>query len=352
MCSSPLSRQPQNSRRSGFTLIELLVVIAIIAILIGLLLPAVQKVREAAARMKCQNNLKQLALACHSYHDANSQMPYGRKYDVWDSYNWTQLILPNIEQNAVYTLYTSSTLNATPLGDPNAPNPAKGPGNNTSLKGARTTVIQMFLCPSDQGPIVNEPGSDAFAFLRTNYRGCAGSGDMYGNATDSTSGPWGLGVFGVVSGQRIDPGYVPTTRGVTLSGGMPDGTSNTLMLSEGVIPGNTGTSWGGPLGGAVYGNMGGALFTTSLTPNSSAADLLIGPCPPTSAYKLPCTSIGGNDGAGPSAAGATAAARSRHSGGVNIAMADGSVRFVTDGVDTTAWRAAGTRAGGEVVNLP
>src|SRR5262245_50733837 len=95
---------PRGDRR-GFTLIELLVVIAIIAVLIALLVPAVQKVREAANRIKCANNLKQMALACHNYQQANDAFPYGRKYDIWDTYTWTELILPYLEQDNVHKGY-------------------------------------------------------------------------------------------------------------------------------------------------------------------------------------------------------------------------------------------------------
>ena len=123
--------------RSAFTLIELLVVIAIIAILIGLLLPAVQKVREAAARAKCQNNLKQLGLAMHNYHSALNMFPPGQGVVVANGnngYNVLAHILPYIEQDNVYRSFDFLQSSST--------------GNNATV---RATVISTFLCPSDPG---------------------------------------------------------------------------------------------------------------------------------------------------------------------------------------------------------
>lgn len=338
-------------RRVAFTLIELLVVIAIIAILIALLVPAVQKVREAAARLQCTNHLKQLALACHSYSDSKKELPYARRYDFWDTYSWTVLILPFIDQAPVYdgfwTILRTPMVNSYP--GPNGPI-----GNDAKLRTARHAIIPPFVCPSDGPAKANEVNTNEYGFFRGNYRACVGSGDMYGNAPNGVTPntPLGRGAFSVTNGQSDDPGAAVRTTGVKFAQ-ITDGTSNTLFLSEGLTPSISG--WGGPIGSWVYGNMGGALFSAALTPNSSSPDRPIGPCPQNqgdSGYTAPCSSIGGNAWWTPSAAGAHAAARSRHSGGANVAFADGTVRYVNNGIDVSTWRALGTRMGNESVTLP
>ena len=336
--------------RCGFTLVELLVVIAIIGVLVALLLPAVQSARESARRMKCMNNIKQLSLACHNFESARGEFPYGRKYDIWDTYTWTQLTLPYIEQAAVHEQYF--TLHQ--QGYATSVNGANGPiGGDTRLHNARHTKIVAWYCPSDIGPVGNEITSTDYGFWRGSYRGCTGTGDMYAGAPNSvTGGPWYLGVFGVKSKQSIDAGASVPTRGSRMAE-ITDGTSNTLLVAEGML--NTITpGWGGPIGEIIYGNMAGALFSATLTPNSTTADRVIGPCPqPTDArYRAPCVSIGGNSWWTPSAAGAHAASRSYHPNGVNASCADGSTRFFTNTMDLATWRAMGTRDGGESLTAP
>jgi prepilin-type N-terminal cleavage/methylation domain-containing protein len=339
------------SRRSAFTLVELLVVIAIIGILVALLLPAVQAAREAARRMRCTNNVKQLTLACHNFEDTYKTLPYGRKYDVWDTYTWTHLTLPYIEQRAIFENYW--TLPQTPYAT-SYPGPVGPIGDDPRLRLARHTVINTWNCPSDLGIKKNEFATASFGFIRGNYRGNVGSGDMYGLPPNSVSGSnWGLGPFSSLQNQRIDPGWAVPTMGCKL-GEITDGTANTVLISEG-ISNAVEPGWGGPIGEIIYGNIGGALFNTTLTPNSTIADRVYGPCPANlgdSRYRAPCSMIANAGWFTQSSVGAHAAARSFHPAGVVVSMADGSTRFVMDSVDVNIWRAAGTRDGGESLALP
>ncbi|TWT76826.1 putative major pilin subunit [Posidoniimonas polymericola] len=352
---SPFSGQASR----GFTLVELLVVIAIIGILIALLLPAVQSAREAARRTGCTNNQKQLSLACLNYESTYGHLPYGRKVDRWDSYTWSQYVLPFMEEQAVQDLYHD-------LFDTSGENAYRPAGHVDAMKRqARESFVAGWYCPSDQTPVGNELESPTWGFLRGNYRGCVGSGDMYGNTPlardfrrDVQNGVVGFGP-GCMAIKNLQgyPGIDPA-----FSGGPPtkvrlaklsDGTSKTLLISEGVVP-TENLGWGGVFGEIIYGNMGGALFNTTYGPNTGESDTVYSPCPALESdypFQDRCKGSGHPGATSPGGTDTVAAARSHHNGGVIGAMADGSVHFFTEGIELPIWRAIGTRAG-NIVGAP
>jgi prepilin-type N-terminal cleavage/methylation domain-containing protein/prepilin-type processing-associated H-X9-DG protein len=316
--------------RHAFTLIELLVVIAIIAILIGLLLPAVQKVREAAARMKCSNNLKQLGLAMHNYHDTNNGLPPAYKdlpttQPSWNFHRWSSfaLISPYLEQT---TIYNNLRLD---LSLYSAPPESAGVQLRPIHAPWVVLKIPVFLCPSDVRTEV-QPG-----WAASNYM--VNSGDGANGGTIPGTGP----IF-----QNSNITLVAIT----------DGTSNTAMVAESII-GRGGTA-------------------TAITTRQDVQELfrfIPATTPPTDASCASTSVIDTQrqarwaDGAGTthqynhrylpndvtpdcsSRAGFWKAARSRHTGGVNLGLCDGSVRFVRDGLSNVTWASVGTRAGGEVI---
>jgi prepilin-type processing-associated H-X9-DG protein len=303
-----------------------------------------------------------MALACHNFASLNGRFPYGRKYDIWDAYTWSELILPYIEQQAVYDGYfTLLQTTGTPADSTGMVSTPLGPaGTDQRLQTSRTTIIPTYSCPSDIAPVPNQlPATDAtygttFSYYRYSYRGCVGSGDSEGGTVSTTLTSGGsapskyIGVFGVTA--DTNPASPRLVKGVSFAD-ITDGTSQTLLLSEGLVPGVT-AGWGGNWGETLYGNMGGGLFSTALTPNSGLPDMLIGYCPQQAgdlSYNSQCTQITKNTQGQPCAPGSYAAARSYHPGGVNAAMADGSVNFFNNTIDTFTWQSLGTQAGGEMI---
>jgi prepilin-type N-terminal cleavage/methylation domain-containing protein/prepilin-type processing-associated H-X9-DG protein len=348
------------SRRSAFTLIELLVVIAIIAVLVGLLLPAVQKVREAANRMSCQNNLKQMALASHSYHDVMKSFPYGKSplYALQDGTDgmarWSAhaLLLPYIEQGNVYNQLDFTQ--PPDIGDMTLPsgfgcNAFTNP-NNVNM--ACLTVIKTFHCPSDPAPIT-QTGNNGLVYPGNNYWGNMGTMNFMcdegdGGALQSTVAPTAQadGIFYFQSHVRIAD--------------ITDGTSNTAMFSEHL-------KWNGDtIRAQMY-----------LMPNTTTLDTTHTACQSQDPTQTPsicggtgmcwalgetCCSLynhvslpnGITCGGVPFPGGMVnmamdIPASSKHTGGINVALCDGSVRFVSSTVSLATWRAIGTRAGGEVL---
>ena len=343
------------NRRSGFTLIELLVVIAIIAVLIALLLPAVQAAREAARRAQCTNNLKQVGIAMHNYHDQQGTLPPGIKGCCWGT--WLVFILPFVEQQPLFNAWNSVGDDRYDQGVQASMFRYDGVANITVV----STRVNSYVCPSDPNYTTNTYdsqtiGGKTLTATAQNYV------VNFGNTITNQS------PFYLVNGVKVPflgapftdmgapdtdiVGYAGTSVLGTINfAAITDGLSGTMMTSEVLAGQNQSASVIDVRGQSWWGYA--AQFTGFYGPNTSSPDVvqfngycIVGSGNPPCAF-----ASGGVDGTGTyNGLGMITSPRSKHPGGVNVGMCDGSVRFIKNSVNINIFQALSSAKGGEVLS--
>lgn len=321
--------------RKAFTIVELLVVIAITGVLVALLLPAVQAAREAARRSQCSNHLRQMAVATLMFHDVNRRFPIGRQGDE-ESFGQHTELFPYLEEGSITFQFDFT----------------KKPGQNP----ARFIKIPLFLCPSDAEDrmLDKDNNSHQFDWGKNNYRACAGS--EFGRTLNNNN----------PDAVELNNGIFLTNKAIRLAQ-VTDGASHTALFSETIrgdaddrrieiesdifrIPNNNSTdSTAGVYAAAMALNLGS--MVGSEKQNSHAGRNWINGNYMTTRYNhvMPPNTFSVTRANTPNNRGGAVTASSRHVNGVNLTLADGSVRFVHDEIDLTTWRALASRDGGETL---